>query len=126
MREAREALIEKLARQICVNNGDDPDELSGWADKQPLWKTEVGYVGNVLAALSSAGLAVVPVYQFDTDGRCDGRPRIIDLCYTAFQRAREQNSEDGGPTDWFNDTKPMLDKAIGALLPLPPLASGGG
>ena len=48
-------------------------------------------------------------------------PRIVDIAYTAFMLAKEPNSEDGGPSDWFNDTKPSvmksIDKLRGELLP---------
>ncbi len=48
-------------------------------------------------------------------------PRLIDIAYTAFMRAKGKNDEDGGPTDWFTDTKPMIDaeieRARGRLLP---------
>jgi hypothetical protein len=46
------------------------------------------------------------------DRQHDRTPRIIDLCYTAFMRAHAKNDEDGGPTDWFTDTYPMIVKAI--------------
>jgi hypothetical protein len=46
------------------------------------------------------------------DKQHDRTPRIIDLCYTAFMRAHAKNDEDGGPTDWFTDTYPMIVKAI--------------
>lgn len=60
-------------------------------------------------------------YLCDTANGCDGRnPRIIDLCFTAFQQAKVPNKEDGGPSDWFNDTKPNLDKMIAALSPKAP------
>ncbi|WP_435008023.1 hypothetical protein P12x_005290 [Tundrisphaera lichenicola] len=40
------------------------------------------------------------------------RARIIDLCYTAFLMAREPNKEDGGASDWFNDTLPHIKAQI--------------
>lgn len=48
----------------------------------------------------------------------EGRQRngaIIDYCYTAFMRAKEANPDDGGPTDWFTDTKPHIDKLIAGM-----------
>lgn len=40
-------------------------------------------------------------------------PRIVDIAYSAFMRgAVGKNDDDGGPCDWFNDTKPMVMKAI--------------
>lgn len=42
-------------------------------------------------------------------------PRVIDIAYTAFMCAIKPNDEDGGPSDWFNDTKPVVTKAIDKL-----------
>jgi len=40
-------------------------------------------------------------------------PRLIDIAYTAFMSgASGKNKEDGGPCDWFNDTKPVVQAAI--------------
>jgi hypothetical protein len=41
-----------------------------------------------------------------------GRLTVRDLCYTAFMRAKGKNDEDGGPTDWFNDTLPTVMKGV--------------
>lgn len=55
-------------------------------------------------------------YVFDTDNGCDGmHARIVDLCYTAFMAAKAPNTEDGGPSDWFTDTKPNIDKCIARM-----------
>ena len=36
-------------------------------------------------------------------------PRIVDIAYYAFMLAKQgKNKDDGGPCDWFNDTKPMV------------------
>lgn len=42
-------------------------------------------------------------------------PRVIDIAYTAFSLAKSPNGEYGGPSDWFNDTKPMVNVAISKL-----------
>lgn len=42
-------------------------------------------------------------------------PRIVDVAYTAFMQAKSPNNEDGGPSDWFNDTRPIVMKAIEAI-----------
>lgn len=42
-------------------------------------------------------------------------PRVVDIAYTAFRIAKRQNDDDGGPTDWFNDTKPTVMEAIDKL-----------
>lgn len=39
-------------------------------------------------------------------------PTIYDLCFTAFMKAHGNNEEDGGPTDWMNDTRPIIKKEI--------------
>ena len=36
-------------------------------------------------------------------------PRVVDIAYSAFVIGRcGKNKDDGGPCDWFNDTKPMV------------------
>ncbi|MBB3256909.1 hypothetical protein [Paraburkholderia sp. WP4_3_2] len=43
-------------------------------------------------------------------------PRVIDIAYTAFMSgACGKNKDDGGPCDWFNDTKPVVEIAIGKI-----------
>lgn len=42
-------------------------------------------------------------------------PRVIDIAYTAFTLAKQPNTEDGGASDWFNDTKPSITKLIAKL-----------
>ncbi len=42
-------------------------------------------------------------------------PRIIDACYTAFMQAKAPNDEDGGPSDWFTDTRPRVTKIIAKM-----------
>lgn len=35
-------------------------------------------------------------------------PRVVDIAYSAFMIGRcGKNKDDGGPCDWFNDTKQM-------------------
>lgn len=42
-------------------------------------------------------------------------PRVIDIAYTSFTLAKQPNKEDGGASDWFNDTKPTVAKMIEKL-----------
>lgn len=53
------------------------------------------------------------VLQGDVHNRLT--PRVIDIAYTAFMQAKQPNAEDGGSSDWFNDTKPVVEKAIDKL-----------
>ena len=41
-------------------------------------------------------------------------PRVVDIAYTAFMQAKRPN-EDGGASDWFNDTKPKVAEMIAKL-----------
>lgn len=45
-------------------------------------------------------------------------PRIADVAYTAFRIAKSANADDGGPTDWFNDTKPVVMEMIAKIAAL--------
>ena len=42
-------------------------------------------------------------------------PRVIDIAHTAFLQAKQPNDEDGGASDWFNDTRPMVRELIAKL-----------
>lgn len=53
------------------------------------------------------------VLQEDVQNRLT--PRVIDIAYTAFMKAKAPNDEDGGASDWFTDTKPIVMKAIEKL-----------
>lgn len=53
------------------------------------------------------------VLQEETHNRLT--PRVIDIAYTAFMCAKASNKEDGGPTDWFTDTRPVIQEAIAKL-----------
>lgn len=40
-------------------------------------------------------------------------PRIVDIAYTAFMSGSiGKNPDDGGPCDWFNDTRPTVMRLI--------------
>ena len=42
-------------------------------------------------------------------------PRIIDVAYTAFVLAKQPNKEDGGESDWFTDTRPIVLELIAKI-----------
>lgn len=42
-------------------------------------------------------------------------PRVVDIAYSAFMLAKSPNEEDGGPSDWFTDTRPMVIKQIAKI-----------
>ena len=42
-------------------------------------------------------------------------PRVIDIAYTAFMQAKRPYDEDGGASDWFNDTRPVVRELIAKL-----------
>jgi len=60
--------------------------------------------------LREAQSLVTYILQDDLHNRLT--PRVIDIAYTAFMRAKDKNDEDGGDTDWFNDTRPLIIEAI--------------
>lgn len=65
-------------------------------------------------ALQEGEALLAYALQDDTHNRLT--PRVVDIAYTAFMSgAAGKNEEDGGPCDWFNDTKPKVDAAIGQL-----------
>lgn len=50
-------------------------------------------------------------YAFQDDHNTSGL-RVIDICYTVFMNAHLPNDEDGGPRDWFTDTRPLVIEGI--------------
>lgn len=43
-------------------------------------------------------------------------PRVVDIAYSAFMLAKQgKNKDDGGPCDWFNDTKPMVMEQLAKI-----------
>lgn len=43
-------------------------------------------------------------------------PRVVDIAYSAFMIAKQgKNKDDGGPCDWFNDTKPMVMEQLAKI-----------
>ena len=42
-------------------------------------------------------------------------PRVVDIAYSAFMNAKRPSPEDGGPTDWFTDTYPMVMAKIAEI-----------
>jgi hypothetical protein len=62
---------------------------------------------DITAKLKRESGELAHIFQI-ADGQNRYRPRILDLCYTAFMTAKGKNSEDGGATDWFTDTLPKL------------------
>lgn len=53
-------------------------------------------------------------YLFGDQRNGDG-VRVVDLCFTAFTNRDKPNPDDGEKSDWFTDTKPLIDKGIAAL-----------
>lgn len=56
---------------------------------------------------------VVYILQDDLHNRLT--PRIIDVAYTAFMLAKQPNKEDGGDSDWFTDTRPVVLEMIAKI-----------
>ena len=76
------------------------------------------------APAPSDGLRETLDYVLQDDLHNRLTPRVVDIAYSAFMLGRAgKNKDDGGPCDWFNDTKPMVDEQIGkiraALTPAP-------
>lgn len=78
-------------------------------------KDDPEYVRDTsLKAVHKANASVID-YVIQEDVHNCTTPRIIDIAYTAFTLAKSANDEDGGPTDWFTDTRPAVLKAIKRL-----------
>ena len=56
---------------------------------------------------------VAYILQEDFNNRLT--PRIIDVAYAAFMLGKQPNKEDGGESDWFNDTRPTIVEMIAKI-----------
>lgn len=55
-------------------------------------------------------------YFLQHDMRNRLEPRVIDIAYTAWEHGRlGKNKDDGGPCDWFTDTRPLIMKGINTI-----------
>lgn len=108
----------------------------GWSLQESRWGLKEAIGDEELAdllirkrGLCSASQPVTAIATPITAPSGDGeqlREAVKNLCWTVFQRAKGKNEEDGGPTDWFTDTLPHVqkwfDQALtheGAALPTP-------
>ncbi len=67
-------------------------------------------------AADAASVRAEALQRFLSTGGIPGEPAAIDLCYTAFMCGRSgRNTEDGGPCDWFSDTKPLIDRELNRI-----------
>jgi hypothetical protein len=88
--------------------------------KETKARASMALAGQMAAALaepepadSSASL-VAYILQDDIHNRLT--PRIVDIAYSAFMIAKQgKNKDDGGPCDWFNDTKPMVMEQLAKI-----------
>lgn len=100
--------IEKIYRMIVRDQGRQ-GQLAGLKGQGPAAAS-----GETLdPALAPYVDLLTYVLQDDVHNRLT--PRVIDIAYTAFTVAKDPNKEDGGPSDWFNDTRPVVQKAIDRL-----------
>lgn len=142
--ERNREILEAEARGAAEQRRKDAErqELVAWVDAEDLPSTECQrkpthliakrtaiystplYTRPANVAALEAEIAELRQFLADllaTESRPDpSRPCIIDLCFTAFmRRVVGKNPEDGGPCDWFNDTRPQIieqiDKLRGAL-----------
>lgn len=66
-----------------------------------------------LAWVNSFEGLVAYILQDDLQNRLT--PRIIDVAYAAFILGKQPNKEDGGQSDWFNDTRPIIIEMIAKI-----------
>lgn len=110
------------------NPFDKPDELSSLRSQLAAVQSFANGQGETIAALMDQVAALeserdalhkeIGAFTYLLGDKSQlslfgGVPTITDLCYTVFMFAkRNVNSEDGGPVDWFTDTKPFVDEFI--------------
>lgn len=65
---------------------------------------------RILGALAEPSDYIGTVNYIMQDDECNRlTPRIVDVAFSAWRLGRSgENKDDGGPCDWFNDTRPMV------------------
>lgn len=106
------------AKQCCTNElRNTAHLLSNPPQSSAAWDAR-----NAIDAIPAVQPTVTPdvaalvdyVLQDDQLNRLT--PRVMDIAYSAFMLGRcGKNTDDGGPCDWFTDTKPMVDAKIAEI-----------
>lgn len=87
----------------------------------------VARIRSALTAQPSPDVAALVDYVLQDDLHNRLTPRVVDIAYSAFMLGRRgKNKDDGGPCDWFNDTKPMVDAKIAEIRAALARVKGGG
>ena len=117
------ALVEKLSSQI----GDDIQVIfnheSLFKQSRAALIEQAETIKRLTADLArvtaerDAERAVAEIVEYVLQDDLHNRltPRVVDIAYSAFMAAKCPNSEDGGPSDWFTDTKPMVMRKIAEI-----------
>jgi hypothetical protein len=84
-----------------------------WQAWQAATSLQAERVEELESALKAKNYLLDYVLQEEIHNRLE--PRVIDIAYTAFMIAKQPNKEDGGASDWFNDTRPTIMKTISKL-----------
>jgi hypothetical protein len=105
--DALEALILKAGMNPVMQGGCyvmHPEALQSVIDEA---------IKQAIAAQPAAPLTELVDYILQDDIQSRLTPRVVDIAYSAFMIAKQgKNKDDGGPCDWFNDTKPMVMDAL--------------
>ena len=67
---------------------------------------------KIAALVEALGVAE---YVLQEDLHNSLTPRVVDIAYNAFLQGGRPNDEDGGESDWFNDTHPMVVDKIAEI-----------
>ena len=79
---------------------------------------EMAVAADARAEAANAALTAregVIAYALQDERNTGDCPRVVDIAYNAFMIAKHPNKEDGGPSDWFTDTRPMVMEKIAEI-----------
>lgn len=105
-REVVEQLVEALADMVARYGFTEQAKAALTAGREAL-QTQGEMVPQAWTNLLA--------YVLQDDMHNSLTPRVVDIAYTAFTLAKRPNIEDGGASDWFNDTKPKVAELIAKL-----------
>jgi hypothetical protein len=106
-------LVGQSGERITIVDGTFQAPAKGQPEAKPILWPAVAWNSNtadpVLRDQSSAPAIELVGYVLQDNELNRLTPRVVDIAYSAFMSGRTgKNKDDGGPCDWFNDTKPMV------------------
>lgn len=102
-----------FAVEEAIRNGDCPWQIESAFDE---YEAERKAAQQAQPAREPDAWTDLTAYILQDDLHNRLTPRVVDIAYSAFMIGRSgKNKDNGGPCDWFNDTKPMVMEQLAKI-----------